>query len=80
MYKNKKRLMPIINRNSVWVIKLWFAVTSTDTLSSNDLKVALKIRILIIKDMILIINVQHSHSLFMLFPNVSKLVEIQTHK
>lgn len=57
MYKNKKRLMLIINRNSVWVIKLWFVVIFIDILFFNDLKVVLKIRILIIKDMILIINV-----------------------
>lgn len=57
MYKNKKRLMLIINRNSVWVIKLWFVVIFIDILFFNDIKVVLKIRILIIKDMILIINV-----------------------
>lgn len=53
----KKRLMLNIIRNSVQVIKLWFVVIFIDILFFNDLKVVLKIRILIIKDMILIINV-----------------------
>lgn len=58
------------------MIKLWFVVIFIDILFFNDLKVVLKIRILIIKDMILIINVKYSYLLFMLFLNVLKLVEI----
>lgn len=49
------------------MIKLWFVVIFIDILFFNDLKVVLKIRILIIKDMILIINVKYSYLLFMLF-------------